>query len=525
MNASPRSRPAAASLGVIVAVLLIALLAGCSSSTPSAMSTGGASPSSPPSSASPAEAPVPAEGARVATQGRWDTVGQIGLALEEPQAVLLDDGRVLVAGYERDLTGIVGTTPVSVVIWDPTTRSWTPAPGLPKPRIEFAMVKLHDGRVMVIGGANEGVEQDGGIVDRASYSSTYVFDPRRPEAGWTRAGLLNTARTAPAAAVLPDGRVLVAGGYYLSGRLGRAEQDGGAVLAASRQGTGDPSVINASWLADVGPEVTIPALATAELYDPATGTWSKTGSMRYPRFGSAAATLTDGRVLVVGAVHERDVPMTGPSAGAYSPVDARSTAEIFDPATGRFSPAGRFPDPDESALSAPDLGERAWPDDLLPTAVGTLVGLPDGGALLVGWTAYAKHVGSLTRVLRFVAGHDQWVDVGRTYGMFWESAEPGFAPRYGATAAPLRDGRVLVGGGDLPAEVGGIYGRYTRSVELFDPVTDTWTDGPPLPLGRAGGVAVSLLDGSVLVVGGCERTARAGEPNCSPQILRFVPEP
>ena len=77
--------------------------------------------------------------------------------------------------------------------------------------------------------------------------------------GWTYTGSMATARGFHTASPLPDGRVLVAGGYGTSG-----------------------------------------ALASAEVYDPASGTWSPTGSMATERVNFTATRLADGRVLVAG---------------------------------------------------------------------------------------------------------------------------------------------------------------------------------------------------------------------------------
>ena len=98
-------------------------------------------------------------------------------------------------------------------------------------------------------------------------------------------GSLNSARALAAAAPLANGDVLIAGGESLTN-----------------------------------------ALSSAELFDPATGTFSLTGSMTIPRQGAVGAPLPDGEVLIAGG----DTVATGTP-------DIRAGAELFDPASGTFS--------------------------------------------------------------------------------------------------------------------------------------------------------------------------------------------
>ena len=69
-------------------------------------------------------------------------------------------------------------------------------------------------------------------------------------------------------------------------------------------------------------------LASAEVYDPATRTFTRVGDMSQPRWDTTATTLLDGRVLVVGGYRTPDAS------------SALLTAELFDPATGKFQPTG-----------------------------------------------------------------------------------------------------------------------------------------------------------------------------------------
>ena len=178
--------------------------------------------------------------------------------------------------------------PKSAALWDAASGSWSEVAGFDKPRTHFALVRLLDDRAMVIGGMND--------IDQ-SYLSALVFDPTAPDAGWVRIDdLLHTARTDPSAVVLADGRVLVAGGYFRMAPDAGSLESTGTVLASS----GGP-------LADVTPPNVGAALATAELFDPATGKWTDTGHMRYARYGAPATLLANGHVLVAASQCTGDV--------------------------------------------------------------------------------------------------------------------------------------------------------------------------------------------------------------------------
>ena len=440
------------------------------------------------------------------------------MAVGHAHAVLLGDGRVLALGTGQSFDE-VGDASASAELWDPASGAWRTTESLNSPRADFATVPLADGRVLVTGGRNTSDQ---------SFSSTYVYDPRAGHETWSKVGLLHAARTSPSAAVLRDGRVLIAGGYFRtkpSFGLGPTPE---IVLAAYRPGT----LSSRPRLADVEPPNVGSALATAELFDPATGNWSTTGSMNFARFGAAAVTLADGRVLVVGS---------GGGGGGVSRVDARAfgSAEIFDPRTGRFGLSGRLPNINRSALQKQGV-PRANPvpeEDPVVDNIGALVALKDGGAVLVAQAGSWKHQGEITRSFRFDAGAGTWTEIGQTYILVGEPTEvtlvtPGVPSLAGAMVAGLPDGRVLVVGGTGPSQpvlgdAGSIvgYSAYTSaSAQLYDPATNTWSPLPPMPEARSGAVSLVLRDGSVLLAGG-SNFRPPGEQISLTSAIRFVPSP
>jgi hypothetical protein len=188
-------------------------------------------------------------------------------------------------------------------------------------------------------------------------------------------------------------------------------------------------------------------VASSELFDPRTNTFSRTaGVMAEPRNGNSATTLLDGRVLVAGG--------SGPTGSGAGPLN---TAELFDPATGTFSPTGRMV-----------IGSEAH--------VATL--LADGRVLVLG------ALGSNSDLAQMFDP-----DTGS-----WTSAGTMLHSRFASTATLLQDGRVLVSGGM----------DSTSTTELFDPSTSRFEAGPSMANPRYGHASVRLADGRVLIIGGTD---------------------
>ena len=417
--------------------------------------------------------------------GTWVEAGSIPGDANVQAAASLGNGGAI--GLDWD-----GTTATH---WDPGTAEWHPATGLAVPRRGSAIVALPDGRVLAAGGVDTRDSEHW-----RAFSSAYVYDPATPEGTWTKVGLMGTARVAPAAAVLRDGRVLVAGGSYIDGPPYPTTGATGIMLAAYRPAPPGTHATGGRRLDDVAPPLIGTALATAEIFDPATGRWSSTGSMRFARAGAAATTLSDGRVLVVGPSSSyNDAP-----GEVTMDVRAFGTSEVYDPGTGRFTLAGSLPPIDRAAIAAD--GVAVPTSDPYLTSVGTLAALPDGGALLVGHTDEWKHEASVTRTLRFDGPSGRWRQVGPAYAWLNDWAanatrSTGGVDLAGAFAGPLPDGRVLVAGGSSDAGESGD-AHPTRTARAFDPATGRWAPLSPMPEGRDGGATVLLTDGSLLLVGG-----------------------
>ena len=233
-----------------------------------------ASPSAAEESASPATQASPAPTATPAPvparAPSWATTGSMSTPRYGHTAVSLADGRVLVAGGYTNHNDILA----SAELYDPATGSWTATGSMVTHAGSITATLLHDGRVLVTGNGYEG-----------ETASAELYDPR--SGLWTATGSMIRARGRHTATLLPDGRVLVAGGYPTDSAV------------------------------------------SAELYDPATGAWAATGNMGTPRANHQATLLPDGKVLVTGGDTCRN-------AWAASGCNLH-TAELYDPASGTWT--------------------------------------------------------------------------------------------------------------------------------------------------------------------------------------------
>jgi hypothetical protein len=205
-------------------------------------------------------------------------------------ATPLSDGGALLTG---GLTGATNPVSGSADRYDSADQKWHSLGQMFQVRVGHTATLLRDGRVLIAGGLS--CCQVPNPSPEFYTSSAEIYDPATD--AFTPTGTMSSARGNHAAALLPDGRVLISGG------------DGN-----------DPAA---------------PPLGT-EIFDPASGQFSSAGDLQAPRDSHSAVTLTDGRVLVIGG----EVP---PELVGRVGVGVSAT-EIFDPATGRWS-AGPTLDP------------------------------------------------------------------------------------------------------------------------------------------------------------------------------------
>jgi Galactose oxidase, central domain/Kelch motif len=184
--------------------------------------------------------------------GTWSTTGNMTAIRSGHTATLLQNGKVLVAG------GFYSDTIRTAELYDPATGTWSNTGSLNVARYWHTATLLLDGRVLVAGGSDDG--------DLAStLSDAELYDPATGR--WGTTDKLSTSMVLHTATLLQTGKILVAGGY-------RPTFPNGFAMPIS--------------------------LSSAELYDPAAGTWSNTGNLNASRDGHTATMLPGGEVLVVG---------------------------------------------------------------------------------------------------------------------------------------------------------------------------------------------------------------------------------
>jgi len=332
-----------------------------------------------------------------------------------------------------------------------TTGSWSTAAPLITGREEHTATRLRNANVLITGGA------DG---HGKALASAEVYNPKTNK--WASAGSMRAARLDHTATLLSNGKVLVVGGQVGPipfSSLASAELydpttnswSAAASMIVSRTSQSAILLRDGRVLVVGGISLAVrdgglfPSLATdAEIYDAKANSWSATAPMGFDRLGQTATLLADGRVLVAG--------------GQDGATTFRST-EIYNPTEDRW-------------ISAAPMGVGRWGH--------AAALLPNGDVFVVGGTGEEPNPPSIALSAEiYDPGTNLWVAVANM-------AETHFEP----TATVLPDGRVLVVGATSQSRP-----------ELFDLARNLWS-GTGSSMDRRRHTATLLANGQVLIAGG-----------------------
>lgn len=329
---------------------------------------------------------------------------------------------LVVGGGAGSLTSATGLA--SSELWDFRRMSMSAGPSMASARALHSAVRLNDGRVLIIGGVN----QNGDPV-----SSCEIYNPVTNS--FSSTGSMGTSRVMFGVCRLADGRVMVAGGTDAL----------------------QPDVVTAVQ----------GVLDSAEIYNPATGSWSGTSDIADYRMAPALTLLPNGQVMVSGGVE------IGFFFGI--PVSASSTNNVqrWNPSNGSWS-------------NGPDMAQGRAGHQY------NQVRLNDGRILMAGGVNVPSLLGAANAAP--ISGAELYNPTTNS----WQTVNMPTA-RVLHTATVLSDGRVAV--------CGGAQGTLTaptsiNSVILFNPSSNSWTTAPNLVSARASHVARLMPDGMLVLFGG-----------------------
>ena len=264
------------------------------------------------------------------TTGTWASTGSMHVARALAHSVLLSNGSVLVMG--GCLNDCLSTTTNSAELYNPTTGSFTATGSMVRGRAEFGVTLLTNGQVLVAGGCTA-YDQNGCA---ATTTSAEIYDPATGL--WKATGSLRAARFSVTATRLPSGKVLVAGGATAAlDALNSSEIYDptaktwtlGPKMVQARSGYASIMLANGKVLFTGGENINGVSIANAELYNPSTGTFTATGNMTATRVEHNAVLLASGKVLVSGGNKQ--------TSNVVTPL---ASAELYNPATGTWTATG-----------------------------------------------------------------------------------------------------------------------------------------------------------------------------------------
>ena len=335
-----------------------------------------------------------------------------------------------------------------------TSGSLSPVLRMNVQRAAHTATLLPDGTVLITGGFRaEGTTE-------ISIASAEIYDPETKS--FTLTNNMNEARNGHTATLLPNGQVLIVGGWGVNGPTPTAElydpQTGkfryAASLSVPRAGMTATLLNNGTVLIAGGESMNNTRQLIAEIYDPATNTFMESGSLNIGRSAHTATLLNDGNVLLIGGNSSRN--------------NILSSAEIYNPTTGKFTYTGEMS---------------------MVRHKHAAVLLQDGNVLVIGGSNQDDWNGKYTSAEIYDANTGKFLQISNLN-------KERFKLENGAVL--LDNGNVLVGGGN-------------QQIEIYDAGNQRFILGDRLDNDYFSGVLIRLLNGSVLITGGYDTSIQPSD--------------
>ncbi len=457
----------------------------------------------------------------------WSSGGTMSAPRGRHTATVLPGGKVLVTGGENNSIPLSGAE-----LYDPIENNWSPAGSMATARFWHTATLLPDGAVLVVGGyptlpsaelydpiadawvASSGSKTNGRFSHTATLLSSgrvfvagggelrtaEIYDPAPVGSRWTPVASMAYAGGALRMTLLANGKVLATGVYNLGGYQPKAE----LYDPATDAWTSVPNMLNSassghsSTLLQSG-KVLIAggAVGAAEVYNPDTNSWSPGGALSRPRALHTATLLLNGKVLITGGLDGGEYLLSAelydPATNIWTSAGSMGSARVLHTATllssGRVLVAGSFFQGSGYLATAEiyDPATNSWtPATSMSSARGehTAVVLASGKVLAVG----GYNGGSP------LATAELYDPIANS----WSAAGSLVTARMWHTMSALPGGRVLAAGGvDSLSNNSNL-----RSVELYDPVANTWSSAVGMGIARTQAKSVLLTNGKLLVAGG-----------------------
>lgn len=438
----------------------------------------------------------------------WST-GNLAVKRVGHTTTLLPNGKILVTGGVDETS----TALTTAELYDPATGSWAlTRNNLTTARVAHTATLMPNGNVLVVGGLTGA---GAGLTSAEIYNTSTGF--------WTtvRSGGLTFGRYNHTATLLQNNKILFCDGSDLSGPLKSAELfdlDKGtwgvtASTTVARQVHTATLLANGKVLVAGGVTDTGVAIASAEVYDPAAnnnaGAWTLTGAFT-GRYRHTSTLLPSGKVLVAGGFDGTNplasAQLYDPATGSWtsSPTGSLSSARFYH--TASLLPNGKVLVAGGSDNSGPVAGAELY-DPAGNSNVGSWAGagtlrglrkrhtatlLPSGKVLLTGGGDASSTA---------LASAEFYDVVGPNGPGFWSAPQPPppltgnlNVARQGHTSTLLFNGMVLTTGGSGSG--------LASTTELYSSGTGIWSNTGVLNEFRVQHTATLLQNGNVLVAGG-----------------------